>query len=355
MLLTACFLALTATPYSASESDSPAQTSDGGGKSGGKVEKLVEVEDAWAKYLDEKKVLDADRGAKLATIADKHRKKAQASKDAASAKGDLALALAWDEFQGSLTGEDRAKKADAEAGGVQEKKMAPPREIQKAMADLAQDRTDIGTEWLRKLVTLSDKHRKVAEAGRSAATKKKDTELALAWDEFAKKVAPAAKNVAKMAEVSVSARAIYEGGKRYGGAETLIDGTEAFPARAGTADKFWYAGTVKEAWIHFDFREAKAISRIRLSIPVGTAWSQNGHEPLDYEVLIRSGPKTVKKVTVHDGKHPIRVLSKDHTTQWISIDLKELAVGTSVDLQFHGSSGRGWAPVVFEVEVLALE
>ncbi len=206
----------------------------------------------------------------------------------------------------------------------------------------------------RKLLALMEKHRRIAEAGRAAATRKKDLKLALAWEEYVKEVTPSAKNIAQSADITVSGIGTM-GSAHFAGAKSLVDGTEAIPAASGNEDKFWWAGYGKEAWIKLEFHEARAISRVRFSTPAGTSWNVNGHDPTDYEIIVLLGSKTVKSIPVRGGKHPGSELSANKATHWISIDFKEPAIGSVITLQFHGSSGRNWAPVIFEVEVLAIE
>jgi hypothetical protein len=194
---------------------------------------------------------------------------------------------------------------------------------------------------------LRDRHRKSVEAGKTAATRKGDLEVALAWEELQKEIDPPPVDLAKAARITVSGR-IPEHPM-----ETLVDGVLSSEA---DAHRYWFAGPRPATqWVRLDLAEVRLIRMVRLHVPAGVSWHRNGHEPLDYDLLLRNAGKVVKRWSVRDGAHPRRHPSADGKTQRIDLDLKAGVESSQVELAFTRTSGRNLAPVIFEIEVLGEE
>jgi len=303
-------------------------------------ENLIEFENARAQWTRELALLRSERDAKLSALRETHRGAAERGRAAATKKGDLRLALAWERL---------AKELQPEAALVQEPKPgeADPKEVEAARSDCAREAAESKAEFRRKLRALREKRRKSVEQSMIAATKRGDLELALAWQEFHKELHPPLVNLARAAQTAVSGQ-IPENPK-----ERLVDGILTSEV---DSHEYWFAGFKPGThWARFELGGAKLVQAVRIHVPLGVKWYANGHEPLDYEVLLNLGGKVNKRASVRDGLHPKRQVSADGMTQRIEIDLRAGIEASQLEFACTRTSGRNWAPVVFEIEILGEE
>ncbi|HVR75838.1 MAG TPA: hypothetical protein VMT52_16015 [Planctomycetota bacterium] len=218
-----------------------------------------------------------------------------------------------------------------------------PPEISRARQELAREAAEITLEQKLRIRELKDKHLKLAQNGRTAATRKGDLMLALAWEALVKELEP--RNLAPKARVQVSAE-IPENK-----ASNVNDGVVDTPI---ASQKYWYGGkqAKKPDWIRLELAEPSVVSQVRICVPVGTKWYRNGHEPLDYDLIVRTGQRIRDTISVRRGEHPRAKPNEDGQTQWITLDFKERVKATEVELHCSRTSGANLAPAVFEIEIV---
>jgi hypothetical protein len=300
---------------------------------------LVDFENTRARYSRESGDLKKDYEGKLKELRGKYRQSAERGKAAATKKGDLQLALAWEKFEKEL-------QPEGSGGPGQDAAASLPKEVEKARSDFGRDVYDVDGELKRKLRDLRDKYRKTAEERTAVETKQEDLKLASAWEEFRKELEPALANLARKAKVTVDA-AMNEHPK-----ENLTDGVTNVNPKA---NQYWSAGKdAKRHWAQFDLGGSRLIRKVRILAPVATRWVRGGYEPLDYELIFKLGGKVKERVTVRDGKHPRKQLF-GRGTQWIEIEPKSGIEASEVEFACTKTSGKNLPPVLFEFEILGEE
>ncbi len=215
-------------------------------------------------------------------------------------------------------------------------------EVSKARSELAREAAEIILDQKLRLRELKDKHLKLAQKSQAAATKKGDLKLALEWGALIKELEP--RNLAPNAKLQVGAE-IPENK-----AANVNDGVLDTPI---ASQKYWYGGrnTQKPDWIRFVLTEPCVVSQVRICVPVGTQWYKNGHEPLDYDLIARTGQKIRDTISVRRGEHPKAKLNEDGQSQWITLEFKERVKATEVEFHCSKTSGMNLAPAVFEIEI----
>jgi hypothetical protein len=304
-------------------------------------EELLQLENARARYAEEMRGSESDHQAKLTALREKHRQAAERGKAAAVKKGDLKLALAWEGLENEIQGEG----GPASSGKPAE---ASPREVEKAGAQHTREVADLEAESRRFQRALREKHRKIAEQGKVAATKTGDLKLAQAWEDFAKELEPRLVNLAHKAKVSVDTQT------RENPKENMTDGDLTLSVDGW---RYWFTGWVraKTHWARFDLGSQRTIRKVRFLVPVGTRWHPNGHEPLEYDLILKLGGKVKERASVRGGDHPRSEPSKDGQTQWILVEFKKEIEASEVEFQCHKTTGGNFGPVIFEFEILGEE
>ena len=216
-------------------------------------------------------------------------------------------------------------------------------EISKAYSDLAREAAEIILDQKLRLRELKDTHLKLSQKSQAAATKKSDLKLALAWEALIKELQP--RNLSPKAKVQVGAELPENK------ASNVNDGVVDTPI---ASQRYWFGGpkTQKPDWIRFELAEPSVLSSVRICVPVGTQWYKNGHEPLDYDLIARTGQKIRDTISVRRGEHPKAKLNEDGQTQWITLEFKERVKATEGELHCSRTSGANMAPAVFEIEII---
>jgi hypothetical protein len=298
---------------------------------------VLEVKKARALYASEIKDLETEEQRKVAVLREKTLKTAEAGKRAASKKGDLSLALAWESFEKELLVEEPPPVAG-------EPSPASVKEVEKARVDYHRDLTDLRIREKRARRVFREKRYKAAEEEKVAATKKGLLDLAQAWDQFARELQLKPVNLARKAVVTVDAQ--WPNSPKSNMNDGLVD-------LSVENRKYWYTGPSrgKPHSALFRLQSPQTIRRVQFLVPVATKWNRNGHEPLDYDVILKLAGREKEKVSVRGGTHPDAEVSKDGKTQWIRVVFKKEVEASEVEFQCQKTSGGNWGPVVFEFEI----
>jgi hypothetical protein len=301
---------------------------------------LIELENARADYSREARGLKSEYDSKLKVLREKHRQIGERGRAAATKKGDLKLALAWEKLEKQL--QEEAVNAPGLNPGE-----AEPKGVEKAWSEYTREAADLQAESKRKLRALKEKHWKTAGEGKIAATKKGDLKLALAWEDLERELQPKQVNLALRAKVTVNAEVPDNPrGNLNDGDLTGVD-----------SQKYWYSGRAarKPDWALFELPARASVRTVRLLGPVGTRWHPNGHEPLDYEVFFKLAGKVKERVSVRGGGHQKREVSQDGRAQWIEVTLKSEVEADEVEFRCQRTTGQNPGPVLFEFEILGEE
>jgi hypothetical protein len=117
---------------------------------------------------------------------------------------------------------------------------------------------------------------------------------------------------------------------------------------------YWFPGegAPQPDWIRLRFDHPAVISSFRILVPVGTARFNNGHAPLDYEVIGFSRSQEVVLASVRDGKHPQTEDGPIAGVKWIVVKLGDAQLLDGVQLRCSRTSGANYGPVIFEIQAL---
>jgi hypothetical protein len=151
-------------------------------------------------------------------------------------------------------------------------------------------------------------------------------------------------NLAKNCQVVVNQQS---GGN--GAASRAVDGSYA------VADgDYWFPGSRAPAPDHLkvQLQKLSRIQAIRMLIPIGTKRFGDGHEPLDYQIVVEKDNKRSIVATIRNGNHPHAARNGTTSTQFVIIKLRQPVDAEKVDFVCYRTSGRNYAPVVFEFEVI---
>jgi len=149
-------------------------------------------------------------------------------------------------------------------------------------------------------------------------------------------------NLARGATYTRSAQA-----KGNGSSKRPFDGS--YSTKTGA---YWYSGRLP-AWIRVAFPRPSRVHAIRLLVPSGTERFKQGHEPLEYEILVESRGKEERAFMVGDGRSATAVVANKNGkgTKFVTLRFAQPIVTSSVRLLVTRTSGRNAGPVVFEMEV----
>lgn len=225
--------------------------------------------------------------------------------------------------------------------------------LDEAKEDYEKEATKLTEAYEYKLALLSERYRKSAEKAKKRATKAGNLDEALKWREWEDTLRDKAhlgkhgnyKNLAREAKVTVSST----GGRS--SAAYLNDGSHG-EFRVGGGYWWGQKGQKEKAWARFDLKKPSTVRGVRFVFPRNSRWNRGENEPLDYAIVLYSGDRRLKRVSVKDGKHGRMRTIDEKRRVFESTILFAPTKATSVVFECSKTTSRNDGPVVFEFEIL---